>query len=59
MFVSARTKNSNWEVLTKNLITFKRSDGVKDEKFQYFGGSLKTPIFREGFTKDHYIGGIT
>ena len=57
MFVSARTKNSNWEVLTKNLITFKRSDG--DEKFQYFGGSLKNPIFREGFTKDHYIGGIT
>ena len=59
MFVSARTKNSNWEVLTKNLITFKRSDGVKDEKFQYFGGLLKNPIFREGFTKDHYIGGIT
>ena len=21
------TKNSNWEILTKNLVTFKRSDG--------------------------------
>ena len=40
------TKNSNWEILTKNLVTFKRSDGwmVKDEK--YFWGSLKNPRFR-------------
>ena len=27
------TKNLNWETLTKNLITFKRWHGVKDEKF--------------------------
>ena len=27
------TKNLNWEILTKNLVTFKRYDGVKDEKF--------------------------
>ena len=33
MFVSVITKNLNWEVLTKNLVTFKRWDGVKDEKF--------------------------
>ena len=26
------TKNLNWEILTKNLVTFKRWDGVKDEK---------------------------
>ena len=26
------TKNLNWESLTKNLGTFKRLDGVKDEK---------------------------
>ena len=26
------TKNSNWEILPKNLVTFKRLDGVKDEK---------------------------
>ena len=29
----AITKNLNWETLTKNLVTFKRRDGVKDEKF--------------------------
>ena len=29
---SVITKNSSWEILTKNLVTFKRQDGVKDEK---------------------------
>ena len=33
MFLSVITKNLNWEILTKNLVTFKRWDGVKDEKF--------------------------
>ena len=33
MFLSFITKNLNWEVLTKNLVTFKRWDGVKDEQF--------------------------
>ena len=33
MFFSFITKNSNWEILTKNLVTLKRWDGVKDEKF--------------------------
>ena len=32
MFLSLITKNLNWEILTKNLVTFKRWDGVKDEK---------------------------
>ena len=27
------TKNLNWEISTKNLVTFKRWDGVNDEKF--------------------------
>ena len=27
------TKNLNWKILTKNLVTFKRWDGVNDEKF--------------------------
>ena len=27
------TKYLNWEILTKNLVTFKRWDGVKNEKF--------------------------
>ena len=30
MFFSFLTKNLNWEILTKNLATFKRWDGVKE-----------------------------
>ena len=33
MFSPVITKNLNWEILTKNLVTFKIWDGVKDEKF--------------------------
>ena len=33
MFLPLITKNLNWEILTKNLVTFKRWDGVKHEKF--------------------------
>ena len=33
MFFSVITKNLNWEILTKNLLTFKRWNGVKDKKF--------------------------
>ena len=29
------------ETLTKNLVTFKRWNGVKDKKFEYYGGLLK------------------
>ena len=32
MFCSVITKNSNWEILTKNLVTLKRKDGVKNKK---------------------------
>ena len=28
MFFSVMTKNLNWEISTKNLVTFKRWDGV-------------------------------
>ena len=31
--LSAITKNLNSQILTKNLVTFKRQDRVKDEKF--------------------------
>ena len=31
--LSQLIKNSNWEILTKNLVTFKRSDGAEDENF--------------------------
>ena len=33
MFFSVITNNLNWEILTKNLVTFKRWDGVKGDKF--------------------------
>ena len=33
MFFYAITKNLIWEVSTKNLVTFKRWHGIKDEKF--------------------------
>ena len=32
-FFSVITKNLNCGILTKNLVTFKRCDGFKDEKF--------------------------
>ena len=33
MFFSVITKNLNWEISTKNVVTFKTRGGVKDEKF--------------------------
>ena len=33
MFFYVIIKNLNWEVFTKTLVTFKRWDGVKDDKF--------------------------
>ena len=34
---SAISKNLNWEILTKNSVTFIRRDRVKDKKFKYYG----------------------
>ena len=33
LFWSVKTQNLNWEVSTKNLVIFKRWNGVKDEQF--------------------------
>ena len=33
MFFFVITKSLNWKILTKNLVTFKRWDKVKNEKF--------------------------
>ena len=46
MLFSVITKNLNCQILTKNLVTFKRWDWVQDEKFCY-GGSLKNPILKK------------
>ena len=32
MFFSVMTKNLNWEISTKNLVTCKRWDGVNDKR---------------------------
>ena len=58
MFCSVKTKNSNWEILTKNLVTFKRKYEVKDEKRMYFWGSQKNQSFRGVHEKWVYIGGL-
>ena len=42
---SVITKNSNWEILTKNLVTFKRYNGFNNEKLNFWV-SLKNSIFR-------------
>ena len=46
------------EIFTKNLVTFKRWDGVKDEKCKYYEGSLKNLMFRGvvGSQKNQYVG---
>ena len=60
MFLSVITWNLNWVILTKNLVTFKRWDGVKDEKFWYesllknpnlFLAGIKTNILGMNFPK--------
>ena len=51
MFSSVITTNINWEILTKNLVTLKRWYEVKDEKFGYYGGSLKIRFLGGGSQK--------
>ena len=46
---SVITEKVNREISTKNLVTLKRSDGVKDKNFNE--GSLKNLIFRRGSQK--------
>ena len=66
MFYSLITKNSNWEISTKNLVTFKRYDGVKDEKLQYLVLTEKSDFLfwvgggrgGGGGTKNQYRGEI-
>ena len=46
----------NWDILTKNLVTFKRWDGVKDAKFNVKGVHWKIWFLGGGVTKNQYIG---
>ena len=45
MFFSVITKNLNWEISTKNLVTFKRWDGVNDKKKLILWKFTETTIF--------------
>ena len=37
MFLTVVTENLNWEILTKNLVTFKRWDEVRMKNFNIMG----------------------
>ena len=37
MFLSVITKNSNWEITTKNLVTFKNKMRLRMKDFNIFG----------------------
>ena len=55
------TNNLSREILTKNLVNFKRWVEVKDEKFLILCGFTKNMIYRGGgggHTKNYYIGVI-
>ena len=66
MFFSVKAKNRNWEILTKNFVTFKRWDGFKGMKnFSIMGvhwniwflkGVHKKPIYRGGLPKKVGLG---
>ena len=51
MFFSVANMNLNWETLPKNLDTFKRWYEIKDEKSQYYVGSLNNLIFTRSSRK--------
>ena len=54
------TKNSDWVILTKNLVTFKRwgKMGLRMKNFNIMGVHWKIQFSRVGFTKNQYIEGI-
>ena len=59
MFFSVIINILNWEILSKNFVTFKRRDEIKDRKFWYYRGSLKNPIFMGGQEEPKYRGKIS
>ena len=49
MFFSVLTKNIKWNILTKNLITFKRLDGIKDPRdIEILGWCPVGPVLPHG-----------
>ena len=59
MFSAVITKHLNWEVLIKNLVTFKRWEvGLRIKNLNITGVHQKIQFLgRGGVTKNQYIGG--
>ena len=56
MFFSVTTKNLNWDIFAKNLVTFKRWDEIiRMKNFNIMGVHWKI-LFLGGFTKRTYRG---
>ena len=60
MFFSVITKNSNWEILTKNLVIFKDKMEWRIKNFNICGvhRKIKFKGAGGGVTTNHYIGGL-
>ena len=59
MFFPVITRNLNWEILKKNLVTFKIWDGLKMKNFNIMGVHWKIRFLDGGFMKPIYMGGLT
>ena len=55
MFFSVITKNLNREILTNNLVAFKRWYGVRIKNFNIIGVHLKIRFLGDGVTKNLHI----
>ena len=53
--MSAITKNLNWQILTKNIDTFKRLDGLKMKNVNIMG--IHQFLWEGGQIKGEYFGG--
>ena len=57
MFFSVITKNLNWEILTKNLVTFKRWMGLRMKSFNIMGAPWKIQFLRRSSQKTNIYRG--
>ena len=58
MFFSVVTKNLNWEILSKNLVIFKRWNGLMMKNFSIIRVHWKIQFLGGGLRKNNIEGGI-
>ena len=58
MFFPVITRNLNWEILTKNLVTFNIWDGLKMKNFNIMGVHWKIRFLDGGVHETNIYGGI-